>query len=197
MSNTGGAIGTSSIYASLFVKGTTWTFHAETKTTPPVDMGQPTIERKPDVTCTVTDVHEMPATGGGQVSMATVVCSAGGDTAATAHQPPAGLYAATSAGLWWFDASIPDAHAKATALDPRTMLLPAGTPVARRQEGKSDDGIEQWFYETKQEGDAWCGYYTMAAGDEGGFGFCFDGKGMTRANQFQAGATTVETTYRR
>ncbi len=197
VTNTGVGIGNKSVYAPVFVKGASWTFTAETKTTPPMDMGPPSAEKKPNITCTVDDVHEMPAKGGGAVSMATVSCTDGKDTAATGNQPPAGLYAANSSGLYWFDASDPKAHDKATMLDPRTLLIPAGTPVARKQEGKSADEIESWVYETKQEGDAWCGYYSSAAGDEGGFGFCFDAKGMVKANTFQAGATTYETFYKR
>lgn len=194
--NTGVGIGTKALYAPVFVKGTSWTFSAETKTTPPIDMGQPTTEAKPDIVCTVTDVHEMPSKSG-PVSMATVGCVAGTETSPTGNMPPAGIYASSSSGLWYFEPQDPKAHDKAMALDPRELVIPAGTQIAHKQEGKSEDGIESWLYESKQEGDAACGYFSSAAGDEGGWGFCFDGKGMVKASHFQAGATTVETFYKR
>jgi hypothetical protein len=123
--NTGVGIGTKALYAPVFVKGTSWTFSAETKTTPPVDMGQPTTETKPDIVCTVTDVHEMPSKSG-PVSMATVGCVAGTDTSPTGNMPPAGIYASSSSGLWYFEPKDPKAHDKAMALDPRELVIPAG-----------------------------------------------------------------------
>ncbi len=194
--NTSVGIGTKALYAPVFVKGTSWTFSAETKTTPPIDMGPATTEVKPDITCTVSDVHEMPSKSG-PVSMATVGCVAGTDNSPTGNQPPAGIYASSSSGLWWFGPDDPKAHDKAMALDPRELVIPAGTQVAHKQEGKSADGNESWLYESKQEGDAACGYFSNAAGDEGGWGFCFDAKGMVKASHFQAGATTQETFYKR
>ena len=194
--NTGVSIGTKALYAPVFVKGTSWTFSAETKTTPPIDMGPATTEVKPDITCTVSNVHEMPSKSG-PVSMATVGCVAGTDNSPTGNQPPAGIYASSSSGLWWFGPDDPKAHDKAMALDPRELVIPAGTQVAHKQEGKSADGNESWLYESKQEGDAACGYFSNAAGDEGGWGFCFDAKGMVKASHFQAGATTQETFYKR
>lgn len=178
-------------YERVFVKGTTWTFTAEAKTTPPIDMGKPTTETKPNITCSVTDVHDMSG-----VKMATVACAAGENTAPTGNQPPAGLYAANADGLWWFDASDPKAHDKARAPNAKELLLPA-VAAEHKVEGKSDDGAETWVYWSKKEGTAWCAYYTSAAGDEGGWGFCFDNTGMVRANNYQAGATTHETFYKR
>jgi hypothetical protein len=186
-SNTGGTAGTP-VYQSVFTKGASWTLHAETKTTPPADMGQASVEKQPDITCTVTDVHEMSG-----ASMATVTCAAGSDTNPTGNMPPAGVYASNASGLYYYMPTDPKAHG---APDPATLMIPA-TPAERKQEGKSADGNESWLYETKKEGDAWCGYYSSAAGDEGGWGICFDATGMVKSNHFQAGATTVETFYKR
>ncbi len=193
--NTPRSNGPKAIYAPLFVKGASWSFSAETKTTPPIDMGPPTAETKPDITCTVSDVHEMPGKAG-PVSMATVACTAGTDTSPTGNQPPAGIYASSEAGLWWFGPDDPKAHDKAMALDPNELVIPA-IAAAHKYEGKSADGIESWLYETKQEGELWCGYYSSAAGDEGGWGICFDATGVVKASHFQAGATTQETFYKR
>lgn len=190
--NTGVGIGGKAIYQSMFTKGASWSFTGETKTTPPVDMGPPTSV-KHEITCTVSDTHEMPSKSG-PVSMATVTCAEGAEANPTGGNPPAGIYAANSSGLYYFLPSDPKAH---ETPDPRTLMIPAGTPVARTQEGKSDDGTESWSYETKQEGAAWCGYYSSAAGDEGGWGFCFDGTGLSKATYFQAGATSVDTTFTR
>lgn len=186
-SGTAAAPPATSIYAGLFTKGTTWTFTAEVKTTPPVDMGKPTTEKQPNTTCTVTDVHDMKG-----ATMAKVDCK----PALPANHPPGGWYVSTKDGLWRFDADDAKAHDKATAPDPKTMMIGA-SPAVRTVEGKGPDEGESWVYETKQEGDAWCGYYSHALGDEGGWGFCFDPKGMVKANYFQAGATTVETFYKR
>lgn len=183
------AAGGKPVYAPMFVKGASWTFSSETKTTPPIDMGQPTTEAKPDITCTVADVHEMHG-----ASMATVTCTAGSEANPTGNMPPAGVYASNASGLYYYIPSDPKAHAAAP--DPATLMIPAAA-AERKQEGKSDDGTESWLYETKKEGDTWCGYFSSAAGDEGGWGLCFDDKGLVKSNHFQAGATTQETFYKR
>lgn len=59
----------------------------------------------------------------------------------------------------------------------------------------SADGNESWLYESKQEDDAACGYFSSAAGDEGGWSFCFDAKGMVKRRSTNRSSYAIGSTW--
>lgn len=193
---TGAAPGSGSglAYAKLFVRDAAWTLAGQTNTTPPPDLGPPSTKAAPAITCKVKSVEEL-----GAAKLAEIACTAGDDPSPTGAVPPAGLFVATPAGLWWFaseQAATVHELVSAGKLDPKEMLL-AAAPMAHHVEGKSDDEIESWMYESKPSGAGWCVGYAMAAGDEAGWEVCFDhDHGVVSASNFSAGATTIETTYK-
>lgn len=179
---------TGPVFGKLFENGAKWTFSATVETSPPPDIGPHTKEARPDVSCTVDHVHEM-----GAAKMSYVKCT-GSDTLANGEQPPAGLWVANDTGLWWFtDAEEMQAHQlMMKGLDAQKMLIGA-TPKPRKDEIKLGEN-ELHIYIVHQTGDAWCGGYTSAAGDEAGYEVCLRAdKGFTSALYFSAGATTYET----
>lgn len=187
--NTGGGVAkaTGDVTSALFEHGKSWTFALETKTTPPIDMAEPTVTADGKLTCTIESVKTV-----GNVSVAKMTCTGPGDALPTMY------WLRNAQGLWGYYSGIDEAElAKHVANpNPKEMLL-ATVPVAHSSEAKDDEGALAVHWAKPGDAGAWCFGYTFAMGDEAGWEICLKADvGIVSGNWFDAGATTTEHRYK-
>jgi hypothetical protein len=187
---TTGGTGDNPVWMALFDDGRSWTFEGVVRTTPPIDMGEPSEVMATPATCTVGGAHQM-----GSAWMSTVTCD--DPTNTIGEYAPKGIWVGTDKGLWFFAPHEADkAHEQAmNGSLPAEEMLMAHPPVSGNREQKVDE-VESVVRAVEQKDGAWCAMQSWIAGDEAGWELCFVDGGGLRATLFQAGATTVETKLR-
>lgn len=187
---------TSPLYAKLFERGARWTFDVVQVTTAVRPPGPPTSQPRSPVTCSVERVRTI-----GRARVAYVTCT-GAEDLATGMHPPAGIYAASERGLWWFDVSDEARAIRAadTGLEAREMIVSANAPArhvdwVQRRHGE----LEHFDIIDEVRGDARCATYTASVPDSppnlAGYELCLRGGALASIVFFYGSFTRYELRY--
>lgn len=167
------------LYAGLFVKGAQHTYTVEARQS---YGDEPEQTSTGSMTCTVTEVHELPAAVASRIECL-------GDVPVVGDSP-GGVYVATAEGLW----AVPDIPRVAPTTAKHRLFA---WPLVASELDEPDPANPGWGSRIviSQTGAGWCRDLTFISGDDGDARICVAGGIITSGAASSSGGSTYEMSY--